>query len=395
MKRKISYLLSHPIQYFSPLFSEMAAANEIDLTVYYCCNPAKSVQFDKGFGQIISWDIPLLEGYKFCFLKNLSNGILSKSGFWSLININIAQKLYADKNEVLIVHGWGYFTHVFAIIINKLLGKQVWLRGENPCNQERKKPKWVRTIKKLIFKYGLFKLVDRFLYIGTENKEFYRYYGVPVQKLIYAPYAVNNKFFSECINFFPGKNALRKELNLPLDAIIILFSGKYIRKKNPMDLLKAYTQLDTPKRKAMIMMGDGALRQEMEQFINDNKLVDVVLTGFINQTNIAKYYMISDIFVLPSGLGETWGLVLNEAMIFGLPAVVSSTVGSSADLIKHGENGYVFKEGDIDELIKNLSMLIENDEFRTQAGRQSKEIIKEFSYSVMIENILEHLKNYK
>jgi len=82
MKKKISYLVSHPIQYFSPLFRDLASDPVIDLTVYYCSNPAGLNQADQGFGRIVTWDVPLLDGYRFEFLKNLSSGSVNNK-FWS------------------------------------------------------------------------------------------------------------------------------------------------------------------------------------------------------------------------------------------------------------------------------------------------------------------------
>ena len=64
-KYKIAFLISHPIQYFSPLFKEMAKHKEIDLTVYYCSDESVRGMKDVGFGINLKWDIPLLEGYNY------------------------------------------------------------------------------------------------------------------------------------------------------------------------------------------------------------------------------------------------------------------------------------------------------------------------------------------
>ena len=388
-KPLISYLISHPVQYFSPLFRQLAKSERMKLLVYYCANPRKKKQVDKGFGQVVTWDFPLLEGYKSKFLRNLSWASSLDNKFWSLINFDIVMKLVSDKSEIVIVHGWSYFTNYLTIITAKLLGKKVWLRGENPLNQEIKKPKLLRVAKKIILQYCLFKLVDRFLYIGTQNRNFYQYYGVRDRQFIFAPYAVDNLYFStQAAQLKGNRSKLRSGYGVPTDSVVILFSGKYIQKKRPLDLLQAYARLkDTSV--ALVMVGEGEMRTEMEKFIKQFGLKNVFLTGFINQGEISNFYSLADIFVLPSGPGETWGLVVNEAMLFQLPVLVSSTAGCSTDLVKHGENGFIFEEGNVDELTNYLTMLIENEAMRKGAGESSRNLIAAFDYSVMIKNMEE------
>ncbi len=86
----------------------------------------------------------------------------------------------------------------------------------------------------------------------------------------------------------------------------------------------------------------------------------------------------ADIFVLPSS-EEVWGLVINEAMVCGLPVVVSDRVGSNADLIKPGENGFIFRSGDINALVDSLEKIIKDPELAKSMGRKSKKIIKSFT----------------
>ncbi|HEX3081391.1 MAG TPA: glycosyltransferase family 4 protein, partial [Puia sp.] len=233
--------------------------------------------------------------------------------------------------------------------------------------------------------------VNNCLYIGTENRKFFEYYGVSSKRLVYTPYAVDNDYFSlrarelkEC------SRDIKNKLGLPDDKKIILFSGKYIPKKNPLDLLKAFHLLNDD-RFALVMVGEGELRKQMEQFIAENNLRQVWLTGFVNQSEIPSYYSIADVFVMCSGMGETWGLSVNEAMNFGKPVIVSDTTGCSIDLVKQGLNGYVFSEGDISSLAGYIREVLENDAFRVNAGQKSAEIIQQYSIEIVSENIKKQL----
>jgi glycosyltransferase involved in cell wall biosynthesis len=108
------------------------------------------------------------------------------------------------------------------------------------------------------------------------------------------------------------------------------------------------------------MVGEGELRKEMEQFIADNQLVQVILTGFVNQSQVSEYYAISDVFVMCSTIGKP-GAVVNEAMNFGLPVVISDITGCSDDMVINGDNGYIFKTGDSDQLALKLEAVLLNN----------------------------------
>ena len=170
-----------------------------------------------------------------------------------------------------------------------------------------------------------------------------------------------------------------------------MFSGKYIQKKNPLDLLSAISLLSKYERSEshFIFMGDGYLRDVMEEVISKNKLSNVTLTGFVNQSSVSKYYALSDVFIMCSGLGETWGLSTNEAMCFGLPVILSDLVGSAYDLVE--ENGLVFETGNYFELKKCIEVFLGmKEEYYHKMGEKSLAHIKEYSY----DKIAQNLKNY-
>ena len=387
MKKKILYFVSHPIQYFSPLLEKLAA--ETDLHVYYFSDASITGQKDIGFGQDIKWDTPLLSGYRHSFLKNYSKRKFLDNHFFDVFNPGVIKAIWKSDAPYIIVNGWSYSSTVIAIFFGRLFGKKVWLRAENPLNQELLKSKTKIFIKKIVLKHILFKFfISRCLYIGTQSKDFFKFYGVPEYKLLYTPYSVDNDFFHSSYEALKNKlPGVCSELGLPTDKKIILFSGKYIPKKRPMDLLKAFELLGN-QHYALVMVGDGELRKELEEFIARNNIRQVYLTGFINQSAIAKYYAVAAVFVMCSGFGETWGLSVNEAMNFEKPVIVSKTCGCCSDLVKEGENGYAFDEGDVGALVISLKKILENDTFRISAGKKSTEIIKGFSISVIVGNIL-------
>jgi len=385
-RKRIIFLLSHPVQYYSPLFVEIAKQAEFDLLVLYCSDENVNGHVDRDFGVEVKWDIPLLEGYNYKFMKNNSWKPSIYNGFWGLVNFEIYKILKKNKGNYLIINGWNKFTYVLAVIIGRVFGYKVCMRGDNPYNQEILKSKKLILLKRYILGKFLFKIIDYFLYVGKQNKAFYKYYRVPESKLIFAPHAVdNNRFREDFIRFREKKAELKKELGLPDKTKIILTVGKYIDKKRPLDLLIAYHLLKD-ENTALVFLGEGKLRNEMETYIQKNNLRNVLLTGFKNQSEIGKYLASSDIFVLPS-VGETWGLVVNEAMNFNLPIIVSDAIGCGEDLVLNRGNGFIFRCGDANGLMKYLSLCLGDKNLLVQMGEESGKIITQYSFSEIIDKL--------
>lgn len=347
-------------------------------------------QIDKGFGQEIKWDLPLLDGYESAFLKNSSNPKSMSTKFTDAINFDIFRVLRKAESDIVIVNGWAYLSDWFVLVAAKLFGHQVWMRAEMPWNQELMKPNALkRSLKFWIFKNIVFKyFVHRFLYIGKQNKAFYLNHGIPEHKLIFAPYAVENERFraQKC----PDKTSYRQKYNIAADSTVILYSGKLIDKKRPLDLLKAFQQLHN-KNTVLFYLGDGPLRGQIEEEVKKHQIKNVIISGFINQSEIGHIYNMSDVFVMCSGIGETWGLSVNEAMNFGLPVIVSETCGSAHDLVENGKNGFVFKEGAIDDLKASLDTICGDASLRLNFGLSSENKIVKFCHQQTVTNIAKAL----
>lgn len=391
MSIHVAILISHPIQYQVPLYGELAKCPEIKLKVFFCSKKGLDEYKDPGFGKEFKWDIPLLDGYDYEFLENISP-FPDSSGFCGLINPSIIKKLKKEKFDALWVHGWSGFTDWLAMLYAFKINVPVLLRGESNLLPKAAFPK---SLAKRAVLESLFKKVSAFLAIGKYNSEFYQYYGAPKEKIFLVPYAVNNDFFiRQAKELISKKNSLKQKYNIPVSMPVILFSGKLIDQKRPFDLLKAYELLSRDLKASLIFVGDGKLRNELEGHVKQNNLENVYFAGFRNQTELGEFYAIADVFVLPSSF-EPWGLVVNEAMSFGLPIIISDQVGAGGDLVKEGINGYFYPACDVSSLAAKLKMILTDKENMHKMGQASRDIISTWSYKEGLNGVLNCLRSIK
>ena len=149
-KINLLHLISHPIQYQVPLYERIAADADIDFKVLYCSKQGIDTQFDKEFGTAVKWDIPLLRGYQHTFLKNYARHE-SLDSFSGLTNWGIIKELSAaPRNSILWIHGWNYATLILGVVVGKILGHRIFLRGENTAVIENNKPNGFETAKNIL-----------------------------------------------------------------------------------------------------------------------------------------------------------------------------------------------------------------------------------------------------
>jgi glycosyltransferase involved in cell wall biosynthesis len=184
---------------------------------------------------------------------------------------------------------------------------------------------------------------------------------VPTNKLNFSPYCVSTAAFETDLPIRAEKRGgIREELGIRSDALCILFCGKLSKRKGVDLLLTAVKLLEPGLRDRIVLLyvGEGNLRQELTEQAQSEPPVRIHITGFKNQHELSFYYHAADMAVLPSTYSETWGLVVNEALLHGIPCLVSDRVGSAPDLIQPGVTGEIFSSGDIESLKVKLTQLV-------------------------------------
>lgn len=385
---RVAYLVSHPIQYQVPLLQRLAAHPQLALHVYYMNDQGARVNRDPEFGVSFGWDIPLLEGYPWTLLRNRSPWPGGEHLF-GYIHPSIAGVLTRERYDAVIVHGYAHATEWLGFLGAWRSGTPILLRGESTLLGRR--TPWVAAAKRLALG-TLLRRIHGALAIGTRNREFYRAYGVPDDRIFWVPYAVDNaRFRAEADRWQSSRASLREALGLPRDLAVVLYAGKLVPRKRPLDLLEAYARVAADHPCALVFLGEGAERPRLEAAAARHRLSRVSITGFVNQSEIGRYYAAADVLVLPSE-HEPWGLVLNEGMCFGLPVIASDAVGAAPDLVHAGQNGFVYPVGDVPALAGALRHLLDDPARRAHMGARSRDIVAAYSYDADIEGILAALQ---
>jgi glycosyltransferase involved in cell wall biosynthesis len=354
---------SHPIQYQAPWFRALARETSVEFSVLFVQRPSRQEQ-GRGFGVAFEWDVPLLDGYRWRQVPHLRGGGLQ--GFFAARIQNTRQLLRDLRPDVLLLTGWHVFPLVQMLIAAKRAGIPVIMRGES--NALRRRPWFTRTLHKLLLRG-----CAAFLPIGHASRALYLGYGVADEKLFDTPYFVDNdRFLKSAAQAQARRDELRAAWSIPVDATCFCYAGKLEPKKRILDLLDALRiAVQGRVRVHVLVVGSGELMPQAEAFVARHDL-PVTFAGFLNQSEIASAYVASDCLVLPSDFGETWGLVVNESMACGRPAIVSDRVGCAADLVTPGETGEVFAFGDSAALAEKLAQLAASPQRLREMGEQAR-----------------------
>jgi glycosyltransferase involved in cell wall biosynthesis len=381
---KLALFSTHPIQYQVPWFRRLAAQNGIDLKVYFAHLPDQGQQ-GIGFGVPFSWDLPLLQGYDSELLPN-NRRSPRLDGFFSSSTSVVYGVLKKTRPDVAIITGWNSLPLLQALQACVTVGIPRVVRGES--NSLRSRPWWTRSFHRL-----LLRRYDAFLAIGQANRDFYIKYGVAPERIFGCPYFVDNDRFQQQLEKIRAeRDAIRTAWRVQAGHVCFLFAGKFQRKKRILDLLNAIDLArKTNPRIHLLAVGAGELMVEAVALAKSRDL-PVTFAGFLNQTEITRAYAAADCLVLPSDYGETWGLVVNEAMACGLPAIVSDRVGCGPDLVEGGVTGAIFPFGDIGALADKILEMAHDSGRVARLGGQARDRMKHYTVDEAVAGTLRALE---
>jgi glycosyltransferase involved in cell wall biosynthesis len=348
---RLAFVTSHPIQYYAPLFRTLA--QRLDLVVLFAHRATASDQAKAGFGVEFDWDISLLSGYAHEFLCNVATRP-ALDRFSGCDTPGIGECLREGRFDAVLVQGWYLKSFLQAIFAAKVQGLPLLVRGDSHLDTPRSTLK--RTAKSVVYPAFL-RLFDAALYVGERSRAYWKRYGYPSSRLFFSPHCVDTGWFADRATSQAGAE-LRARLGIAAKTKVVLFAGKLLESKRPMDVVAAAASLKAQGRDVCVLMaGAGPLEGELSVAARTVG-VPIHLLGFCNQTAMPQTYAAADVLVLPSDGRETWGLVANEALACGCPIVLSNVVGSAPDLAADCSAGRVFTVGNVVALADAIADLL-------------------------------------
>lgn len=386
----MAIVTTHPVQYNAPLFALLAKEPLLEVKVFYTWSQVQQGnKFDPGFGKVIEWDIPLLDGYDYSFVQNRSTSP-GTHHFKGIVNPTLNSEIESWKPTAVLVYGWAFSSHL-KCIRHFHKKKTVLFRGDSTLLDETK---GIKTLLRRIFLRWVYNHINYALYVGTNNKKYFATHGLKQDQLLYAPHAIDNNRFADKTGAYAAEaREMRKRFGFTDEDVVILFAGKFEKKKDPFFIVNLLKKIQHTKLKALFV-GNGDLEVGLKnEAANDNR---IVFLGFQNQKLMPVICRVADIFMLPSiGPGETWGLALNEAMACGRAVAANEKAGGAVDLIDNGVNGLIFTNSNSTEIEKLIEKALADKSVLIEMGKQSQDKIHQFSFERIVKPIVSLAENFR
>jgi glycosyltransferase involved in cell wall biosynthesis len=379
---RLAAVIERPIPFYVPHYRSLSSDPDIDLEVIYLSDSGLAPFSYHGVR--ISYDVEILRGYRSIVLgRGHPAGVRRGSFDWMIPEL--WRVLARGAYDAVWVHGYNLPSHWLAFAACRRLELPLLLRGESELLFPR--APWKRVLKRCAFGW-LFPRAAACLYIGTLNREFYRAYGVGNDRLFGVPYGVDNLWFggSGIDERRTWRDETRRRLGLSDNTLIFVNHSKHRFPKRPADIVRAFARLDPEADAALVLVGDGDQRTEVDAaFATLRPGHRVFRLGYQTYDELRQTLVASDVLVFASE--ENWGMAVNEGLAAGLAVLCSDGVAGAIDMVQHGVNGFVFRSRDESELAQQMRDCIQNPDMVRFMKAASRERSRAFSFEAMNEGL--------
>ena len=238
-----------------------------------------------------------------------------------------------------------------------------------------------------LIKSRVYANVDAMFVPAQSHLKTCEFFGFQPERVFYGVDVIDNDWFNS-----RGAQARNSECRsvrgIQLPAKFFLGVGRQVPKKNWAQLLTAYNdyQRGVTEPWELVLVGNGENRAELEKQVQANAISGVHFIPYLTADELAEVYAAASCLVLPSVYGETWGLVVNEAMACGLPILVSSECGCALTLVENDHNGWTFSPHDAAELTAAMTRMASQSPDDADLMRSSsRRIIKRWGLERFVE----------
>jgi glycosyltransferase involved in cell wall biosynthesis len=382
-RTQLAVISTHPVQYHAPVYREIQRLG-LPVTAIYGSDFSVAGYHDHEFDVAFSWSTDLLSGYSPVFLSRVADGGATTAEATSSRGLTKALSQIAP-DAVLLTGYWPAYLRQAALQL--LVHRQRILFRAETADHARERA-WLKGSARDLVLRQFYEKCCALIYIGKRSREHFERLGAGGREMFFSPYCVDaSAFEADEASRERLRASTRAELGLRSDQIVLVFAGKLIHRKGPDLLLDAIQELpaELRGRLAIVFLGDG----EMRTLLADRAdTITLRFVGFQNQHQLSRYYHACDALVLPSRSSETWGLVVNEALLHGLPCLVSAGVGCALDLVASGETGEIFETNSAASLREGLGRLLAWRQDDAETRERCRQRVKHYSVSVAAKGII-------
>ncbi|NCY22153.1 glycosyltransferase [bacterium] len=390
MSSKLLILETHPVQYHAPVYKKLAEMG-VPVEVVYGSDFSIRGYRDREFGSNFAWDKDLTKEMKCHFLEP------EAGSYGEVTGKGIGQALDKTRPQAALLCGYSHPFDKKAFVECRKREIPILLRAETTDHAVKRS--WLKNRIRDWRLRIIYRQCGLVLPIGQRSRSHYRRLGVPEVKMVDSPYCVDESFFHwDESSRLKMRETKRKELEDRISDMgyvvpktLILFSGKLVWRKGPDLLVEAARKLRKEGSDVgLVFCGSGEMETQLTKRCEELKTPAVFL-GFVNQSGLSEVYHACDLSCLPSREGETWGLVVNEALLHGLPVVVSEGVGSAPDLVRTSKCGAIFETGKVESLVEGLKKVWLGG-FESERRETCREAVAKFSTRSAAQGIVEAVK---
>lgn len=384
---RLLVFVGNPTQYHSPIFRKLSDALGGAMQVMYGDDIGARPFFNREVNATIEWDVPVLGGFAYKIFKNRSSS--DSKGFWSRNNPGLIRHVWRSKASHVLLHGYDTLSSWYVYFAALLSGKKIIWRGETvskPGDGVSRTERLKRLILPLYFRG-----VHKVLWSCLNNRDYLAtHLGSQTHKFVRFPCAVENDFFRAYRLDADAVAAARRDRGIPENHMVIATCSRLTKRKRTRLILDAIANMSTD-NVTLLIIGDGPERSSLEARA-DELGVSLRVTGFVGQIKVAQLLALSDVFALLS-VYDASPKALNEAMNFPLAMIAAKGVGTARDLVRPGENGYLFETGQDDDLVRWLEAWAGDPAARRAMAARNHGILEEYTIEEDVCNLLESIND--
>jgi glycosyltransferase involved in cell wall biosynthesis len=349
-KFRLGVVFTHPTQHHGPLWKKLSEQSNLSVKVLYLSDENQKVGDSQLGNSAKAWDVDLLDGYCYEYLKDLS-GKVPMVRRKSVISPGLIAQLTPQNFDAVFMQSFVNYSYRLTALLCKLRGIPLIMQNDATILSDMRYSRSRRVAMSFMYPW-MMNLADYWLSCGDHNEIHLRHYGIGDDKIIRGCHPVDGDRYRNTIAHRQQEiKAVHRQHAWDENTLLYGFVAKYIERKSPFEFIDAVVKAhrQDPRIRG-IMLGGGELETQINARIAQLN-GEIVNVGFVNQSELPLYYAAMQCFVCPSRI-DPHPLVVSEAMASGCPPILSDRCGNWGynDTVIHRYNGLVYRHGSSDAL---------------------------------------------